>query len=111
MKKIVKDRIFAITLSFIVIMSVAIVGMIVLKSMNGISTFSNACHVYGGNFYELQNASCELGHENCIYRCDLNGESFSMDDLDTWWMGYNQQICIKDCEYENGANPKARCVC
>ena len=58
-----------------------IIFFIVTLNLDRITNFKNTCESFGGEYYILENASCSLGHENCIYMCKINGEYFSLDDV------------------------------
>lgn len=70
-----------------------IIICIILLNLNRITNFENACESFGGEYYILENASCSLGHENCIYMCKINGEYYSLDDVGTH--NINKFFCIK----------------
>lgn len=102
-----KDYLFAAILIVIMIM----ILFVVLGGIEGVSNFKSTCETYGGRFWEIQNVTCALGHKNCRYMCQLNDETFSMADLGgAFFWSYSQQMCVKDCEYENKLNPYS-CVC
>ena len=88
---------------------VIIIFLIVVLNINYIYNFEDACESFGGNFYQLQNTSCNVGHEDCIYICNLNGEYYDLDSVGKQF-DYNKYFCIEDCNYENKLN-KGTCVC
>jgi hypothetical protein len=72
--------------------------------------FQQSCQSFGGEFYQLENTSCQLGHEKCIFNCRLNGNIYNLDTLGDW-IFYRKYFCVEDCKYENSKSNETRCVC
>ena len=89
-----------------------IIGIIFFAFSFGFSVenFRISCESYGGRFYELENTSCELWHEDCLFNCALNDKVYNLDSLGHLW-SYSKYFCIEDCMYENNKNNELRCVC
>lgn len=98
--------------SFVMLIVITSTLIVTLSFINGVETFKNSCESFGGSFWEIANVTCSALHQNCRYMCNLNGETFSMDDLGSFGVfTYSHQICIKDCSYKNKQDGDVRCVC
>lgn len=91
---------------------ISIIGIIAFVLSFGFSTenFRISCQSYGGRFYQLENTSCKLWHEDCIYNCALNDKVYNLDLLGHQW-SYSKYFCIEDCSYENKKAGETICVC
>ena len=103
-----KNKLILISTTFFTICFLTIIFFIVGLNLKKIDTFRDSCENFGGEYYEIANASCSVGHENCIYMCILNGEYYSLDEVGSY--NINKFFCIKDCEYENKLN-EGSCMC
>jgi hypothetical protein len=92
------------------IIIISLIGIVYFFMSNLYSTedFKKSCESYGGTFYELQNTSCKIGHENCIFTCELNGNIYDLDEVGAF--GISKYFCIEDCNYENKLS-KNSCFC
>lgn len=107
------SRVISIIMGIVVIGITVLFGWITYNNLDGVERFKDSCESFGGNFFELYNTSCIIGHSNCIYRCDLHDKSYSLDDFSNygWVLGYNKQMCIDDCAYHNREAGDNICVC
>ena len=99
-----------IVIPLLILTSIIVIIFFILSYGFSTENFRLSCEAYGGRFYELQNTSCEMWHENCIFNCNLNNKVYNLDELEHQ-VSYSKYFCIEDCRYENSKDNGLRCVC
>lgn len=78
-----KSKAISIIIAFFVILIIIGIGIFVLIRLNNSPEFfKELCIDQGGEYYELQNASCQIGYKNCILNCRIDGEVINFYDKD-----------------------------
>jgi len=101
-----------IIISLVIIATMIIILLLVLDNIGGVEHFKSACESYNGIYYELQNVSCAIGHNNCRHICNLNGRLYDMNEIGSgFFVLYSKYFCVEDCRYENKNCGGICCVC
>jgi len=101
-----------IIISLVIIATMIIILLLVLDNIGGVEDFKSACKSYNGIYYELQNVSCAIGHNNCRHICNLNGRLYDMNEIGSgFFSSYSKYFCVEDCKYENKNCGGICCVC
>jgi hypothetical protein len=82
---------------------IIVIGVIIVCFNNIPELWKEECISLGGNYWEIQNVTCAIGHRECFRMCSLNGKTLGYYDFGS--------LCVEDCRYENNKSNGLRCVC